>query len=56
MYEHKIFVQGAIWQINSFDQFGVERGKELASELSNANKHASTSFDSSTNGLLARIK
>ncbi len=33
-YEHKVFVQGVIWQINSFDQWGVELGKELASTLS----------------------
>ncbi|MDQ3192894.1 MAG: glucose-6-phosphate isomerase [Bacteroidota bacterium] len=33
MYEHKIYVQGVIWDINSFDQFGVELGKELADEL-----------------------
>ncbi|MEE9314627.1 MAG: glucose-6-phosphate isomerase [Rhizobiaceae bacterium] len=33
LYEHKVFVQGAIWNINSFDQWGVELGKELASEL-----------------------
>jgi len=31
MYEHKIFVQGIIWNINSFDQWGVELGKQLAS-------------------------
>jgi glucose-6-phosphate isomerase len=36
LYEHKVFVQGAIWDINSFDQWGVELGKQLASELSNA--------------------
>ena len=33
LYEHKVFVQGAIWDINSFDQWGVELGKELAGEL-----------------------
>mgnify|MGYP000445181166 CR=1 FL=1 len=33
LYEHKVFVQGAIWNINSFDQWGVELGKELAGEL-----------------------
>ena len=33
LYEHKVFVQGAVWNINSFDQWGVELGKELASEL-----------------------
>ena len=33
LYEHKVFTQGAIWNINSFDQFGVELGKELASKI-----------------------
>ncbi|VAX10022.1 Glucose-6-phosphate isomerase [hydrothermal vent metagenome] len=54
MYEHKIFVQGVIWDINSFDQWGVELGKELAmniqSELDD-NKPV-TEHDSSTNGLI----
>jgi glucose-6-phosphate isomerase len=35
MYEHKIFVQGVIWNIFSYDQFGVELGKELAKKLLN---------------------
>lgn len=54
MYEHKIFVQGIIWNINSFDQWGVELGKQLANairpELSGDSKV--TSHDSSTNGLI----
>lgn len=54
MYEHKIFVQGIIWNINSFDQWGVELGKQLAKvilpELENE-EHV-TSHDSSTNGLI----
>lgn len=33
MYEHSVFTQGVIWGINSFDQWGVELGKELASEI-----------------------
>merc|ERR1712000_516362 len=33
MYEHKVFVQGVIWQVNSFDQWGVELGKQLAKAL-----------------------
>jgi glucose-6-phosphate isomerase len=53
-YEHKIFVQGMIWNINSFDQMGVELGKQLASqilpELQTNNKI--TSHDCSTNGLI----
>ena len=38
MYEHKIFVQGVIWNIFSYDQFGVELGKELAKKLLTASK------------------
>lgn len=58
LYEHKIFVQGVIWDINSFDQWGVELGKELAKaiepELRDANP--TTTHDSSTNGLIAFVK
>lgn len=58
MYEHKIFVQGVIWDIYSFDQFGVELGKVLASkilpELENGEKVVS--HDSSTNGLMNYYK
>lgn len=58
MYEHKIFVQGIVWDINSFDQWGVELGKQLAKaiepELATADKV--TSHDSSTNGLINFIK
>ncbi|MBL0098945.1 MAG: glucose-6-phosphate isomerase [Saprospiraceae bacterium] len=54
MYEHKIFVQGVIWNIYSFDQWGVELGKQLAGkivpELSSAEK--TKVFDGSTNGLI----
>jgi glucose-6-phosphate isomerase len=53
MYEHKIFVQGATWNINSFDQWGVELGKQLAQrifpELTGA---ASSQHDASTKGLI----
>jgi glucose-6-phosphate isomerase len=58
MYEHKIFVQGVIWNINSFDQWGVELGKQLAKailpELSAPG--AVTGHDSSTNGLINYYK
>jgi glucose-6-phosphate isomerase len=58
MYEHKIFVQGIIWNINSFDQWGVELGKQLAKvilpELQKPGKI--TSHDSSTNGLINTFK
>ncbi len=54
MYEHKIFVQGIIWNIFSFDQWGVELGKQLANKiLPELNSAAAvTSHDSSTNGLI----
>ncbi|MEQ8475198.1 MAG: glucose-6-phosphate isomerase [Fulvivirga sp.] len=58
MYEHKIFVQGVIWNIFSFDQWGVELGKQLAKkilpELSGDSKVES--HDSSTNGLINEYK
>ncbi|XP_030387848.1 glucose-6-phosphate isomerase [Scaptodrosophila lebanonensis] len=58
LYEHKIFVQGIIWDINSFDQWGVELGKQLAKaiepELDNCDEISS--HDSSTNGLINFIK
>ena len=58
MYEHKIFVQGVIWNVFSFDQFGVELGKVLAgkilAELENSERI--TSHDSSTNGLMNYFK
>ncbi|WP_312363712.1 glucose-6-phosphate isomerase [Sphingobacterium sp.] len=57
-YEHKIFVQGVIWNIYSFDQWGVELGKQLANqilpELSDDN--TVSSHDSSTNGLINAYK
>jgi glucose-6-phosphate isomerase len=58
MYEHKTFVEGVIWNINSFDQMGVELGKQLALKIlpelqSNQEK---TSHDSSTSSLIALIK
>ncbi|XP_071858083.1 glucose-6-phosphate isomerase [Bombus fervidus] len=58
MYEHKIFVQGIIWDINSFDQWGVELGKQLAKviEPELESTQAVTNHDSSTNGLIAFAK
>ena len=58
LYEHKVFTMGAIWQINSFDQWGVELGKQLATavvkDLAAAGDAAG--HDSSTAGLIALIK
>ncbi|PAV64344.1 hypothetical protein WR25_20482 isoform A [Diploscapter pachys] len=57
-YEHKIFVQGVIWDINSYDQWGVELGKQLAKivqpELTA--EGVTTSHDASTNGIIAFFK
>jgi glucose-6-phosphate isomerase len=56
LYEHKIFVQGTIWNINSFDQWGVELGKVLAkriaSELSPGSSEPQLAHDGSTNALI----
>jgi glucose-6-phosphate isomerase len=55
LYEHKIFVQGAVWQINSFDQWGVELGKVLAKNIySEFNSAKSLAHDSSTEQLIER--
>ncbi|MDB5000454.1 MAG: glucose-6-phosphate isomerase, partial [Mucilaginibacter sp.] len=58
MYEHKIFVQGIIWNIYSFDQWGVELGKQLAGKILPELKDNAevSSHDSSTNGLINQYK
>ncbi len=58
LYEHKIFVQGVIWNINSFDQWGVELGKQLAKTIAEELKTsgACTAHDSSTRQLINYIK
>ncbi|MGI9130515.1 MAG: glucose-6-phosphate isomerase [Candidatus Methylopumilus sp.] len=58
MYEHKIFTQGIIWNINSFDQWGVEYGKQIAKQVlpKLSEKIPTDNFDSSTNGLINYIK
>jgi glucose-6-phosphate isomerase len=58
LYEHKIFVQGVIWNIYSFDQWGVELGKQLAGKILPELKDDAviTSHDSSTNGLINVFK
>lgn len=57
MYEHKIFVQGVIWNVNSYDQWGVELGKQLAGKILPEILEAKpvSTHDSSTNGLIAKI-
>jgi len=58
LYEHKIFVQGVIWDVNSFDQWGVELGKQLARKILPELGHDDPlmGHDSSTNGLINRYK
>ncbi len=58
LYEHKVFVQGVIWRINSFDQWGVELGKQLAGSIADELRdHGDTrSHDASTNALINRCK
>jgi len=58
MYEHKIFTQGIVWNINSFDQWGVELGKQLAKAILPELEKPGviSSHDSSTNGLINRFK
>ncbi len=58
LYEHKVFVQGAIWNINSFDQWGVELGKQLAKTIAIelASDEESSSHDSSTNRLINYVR
>ncbi len=58
LYEHKVFVQGVIWGINSFDQWGVELGKQLASTIADElrSPEAAGAHDSSTAGLMAAVR
>src|SRR3569833_1682878 len=58
LYEHKVFVQGVVWQINSFDQWGVELGKQLAKRIlpELEGDHVVTAHDASTNGLINYYK
>ena len=59
LYEHKVFVQGSLWNVNSFDQWGVELGKVLAKKISPELESASApklAHDSSTNALIRRYR
>jgi len=59
LYEHKVFVQGTIWHINSFDQWGVELGKVLANRIIpelESSDEPKLSHDSSTNTLIQRYR
>ncbi|HCC80518.1 MAG TPA: glucose-6-phosphate isomerase, partial [Methylophaga sp.] len=55
-YEHKVFVQGVIWNINSFDQWGVQLGKRIAGEISERIDTNAADFDTSTQGLLELVR
>ena len=56
LYEHKVFVQGVIWDINSFDQWGVQLGKKLASQLEGAVGKASGEDPAAISGALERLR
>jgi glucose-6-phosphate isomerase len=57
MYEHRVFTSGAVWGINSFDQWGVELGKALCNDLLPRLANGDTTgLDGSTSGLLARLR
>ena len=57
VYEHKTFVEGVIWGINSFDQWGVELGKSLAKAIEDeADKRDPPTHDPSTEGLITRLR
>ena len=56
LYEHKVAVQGCLWGVNSFDQWGVEHGKQMAREILPRMLSGAGDFDASTAGLLAAIR
>jgi len=59
LYEHKVFTQGAVWGINSFDQWGVELGKVLATRIADdlrSNDEPTAAHDSSTTSAIARFR
>src|SRR5690606_22432204 len=58
LYEHRVFVEGAMFDINSFDQWGVELGKELATELLPVveGRQDASAYDASTAGLVRHLR
>jgi glucose-6-phosphate isomerase len=59
LYEHSVFVQGVIWGVNSFDQWGVELGKVLANRIApelESKSEPKLAHDSSTNTLIERYR
>ncbi|MCS5563228.1 MAG: glucose-6-phosphate isomerase [Oleiphilaceae bacterium] len=55
LYEHKVFVQGVIWNTNSFDQWGVQLGKRLANDISRNIQSNTDNYDASTRGLMGIV-
>jgi glucose-6-phosphate isomerase len=56
LYEHKVYVQGIVWDVNSYDQWGVQLGKELASRLTSAVVAPQNPDPSAIAGALARLR
>jgi glucose-6-phosphate isomerase len=59
LYEHSVFTQGAVWSVNSFDQWGVELGKVLAKKVADeltSDDDPELAHDSSTNALIRRYR
>ena len=59
MYEHKVFTQSVLWNINPFDQWGVEKGKNIADQLLpllNADVADTRGLDASTQGLIKMLR
>jgi glucose-6-phosphate isomerase len=56
LYEHEVFVQGVVWGVNSFDQWGVELGKQLAERIAPQLSAGEPGFDSSTDALIRRYR
>jgi glucose-6-phosphate isomerase len=56
LYEHKVFVQSVLWGINAFDQFGVELGKKIATEVLAQLRDPAVAVSPSLRGLLATVR
>jgi glucose-6-phosphate isomerase len=56
LYEHKVYIQGVLWDVNSFDQWGVQLGKKLASQLSGAAVRDAASDPMAVVGALRRLR
>jgi len=56
LYEHKVFVQGVIWDVNSFDQWGVQLGKRLASQIASIVEGVAASAPRAIDGALTALR